>query len=118
MTITAEQIDLWRSSAAETRHLEFKTAKQQYDTDKLRRYCIAIANEGGGHLLLGIADQPPRAVVGSQAFSDTQAIAEKLFQWLGFRVDVQAVSHSDGRVVVFIIPGRPKGTAYHDKGPI
>jgi len=98
MTITAEQIDLWRSSASETRHLEFKQAKAQYDTTKLRRYCIAIANEGGGHLVLGVADTPPRAVVGSQAFMDTQAIAEKLFHWLGFRVDVEAVSHPDGRV--------------------
>jgi len=116
MTITAEQIDLWRSSASETRHLEFKQAKAQYDTHKLRRYCIAIANEGGGHLVLGVADTPPRAVVGSQAFMDTQAISEKLFHWLGFRVDVEAVSHPDGRVVVFVIPGRPKGSAYHDNG--
>jgi len=116
MTITADQIDLWRSSASETQNLEFKEARQQYDTTKLRRYCIAMANEGGGHLLLGIADQPPRAVVGSQAFTDTQAIAEKLFQWLGFRVDVEAVLHPDGRVVVFMIPGRPKGAAYHHDG--
>jgi predicted HTH transcriptional regulator len=116
MTITAEQIDLWRGSASETQNLEFKEAKNQYDTGKLCRYCVAIANEGGGHLLLGIADKPPRAVVGSQAFVDTQGIAEKLFQWLGFRVDVETIEHPAGRVVVFIIPGRPKGTAYHYDG--
>lgn len=116
MTITSEQIDLWRSSASETQNLEFKEAKNQYDTKKLCRYCVAIANEGGGHLALGIADKPPRAVVGSEAFPDTQDIAEKLFQWLGFRVDVESVAHPDGRVVVFIIPGRPKGTAYHYDG--
>ncbi|WP_347888579.1 ATP-binding protein [Nitrosomonas europaea] len=116
MSITPEQIDLWRSSASETQNLEFKEAKNQYDTKKLCRYCVAIANEGGGHLVLGIADKPPRPVVGSEAFLDTQDIAEKLFQWLGFRVDVEAVAHPDGRVVVFIIPGRPKGTAYHYDG--
>lgn len=116
MTITADQIDLWRSSASETQNLEFKEAKNQYDTKKLCRYCVAIANEGGGHLVLGIADKPPRPVVGSEAFLDTQDIAEKLFQWLGFRVDVESVAHPDGRVVVFIIPGRPKGTAYHYDG--
>lgn len=116
MTITADQIDLWRSSASETQNLEFKEARNQYDTKKLCRYCVAIANEGGGHLVLGIADKPPRPVVGSEAFLDTQDIAEKLFQWLGFRVDVEAVAHPDGRVVVFIIPGRPKGTAYHYDG--
>lgn len=116
MSITADQIDLWRSSASETQNLEFKEAKNQYDTRKLCRYCVAIANEGGGHLVLGVADKPPRAVVGSEAFADTQDIAEKLFQWLGFRVDVEVVAHPDGRVVVFIIPGRPRGTAYHYDG--
>lgn len=116
MTITPEQIDLWRSSASETQNLEFKEAKNQYDTKKLCRYCVAIANEGGGHLVLGVADKPPRPVVGSEVFPDTQDIAEKLFQWLGFRVDVESVAHPDGRVVVFIIPGRPKGTAYHYDG--
>lgn len=116
MTITAAQIDVWRASAAETAHLEFKEAKNQYDTTKLRRYCVAIANEGGGYLVLGVADEPPRLVVGSQAFADTQDIAEKLFSWLGFRVDVEAVEHPQGRVVVFSIPGRPRGTAYHHDG--
>lgn len=116
MTITAAQIDVWRASATETAHLEFKEAKSQYDTTKLRRYCVAIANEGGGYLVLGVADQPPRQVVGSQAFADTQDIAEKLFSWLGFRVDVEAVEHPQGRVVVFSIPGRPRGTAYHHDG--
>ena len=116
MTISAEQIDLWRGSASETQNLEFKEAGNQYDTRKLCRYCVAIANEGGGHLVLGIADKPPRGVVGSQAFSNTQDIAEKLFHWVGFRVDVEAVGHPQGRVVVFSIPGRPKGTAYHYEG--
>ena len=116
MTITSDQVDLWRSSASETQNLEFKEAKNQYDTTKLCRYCVAIANEGGGHLVLGVADKFPRPVVCSGAFHDTQDIAEKLFQWLGFRVDVEAVMHPDGRVVVFIIPGRPRGTAYHYDG--
>ena len=52
MSISPEQIDLWRSSASETQNLEFKEAGNQYDTRKLCRYCVAIANEGGGHLVL------------------------------------------------------------------
>jgi len=116
MTISFDQIDLWRGHASETQNLEFKEAASQYDTRKLCRYCVAIANESGGHLVLGVADKPPRPVVGSQAFQDTQDIAEKLFHWLGFRVDVEAVAHPDGRVLVFSIPGRPRGTAYHHEG--
>ena len=116
MTTTPEQIDLWRQLPSETQRLEFKEAKNQYDTRKLHKYCVALANEGGGYLLLGIADKPPRAVVGTQAFADIIVTAEKLFQALGFRVDIEEVAHPDGRVLAFHIPSRPRGTAYHLDG--
>ncbi len=116
MTTTPEQIDFWRQLPSETQRLEFKEAKGQYDFRKLLKYCVALANEGGGYLLLGIADKPPRTVVGTQAFADTIATVEKLFQALGFRVDIEEVAHPDGRVLVFHIPSRPRGTAYHLDG--
>jgi ATP-dependent DNA helicase RecG len=96
--------------------LEFKEAKTQIDGRKLCEYCVALANEGGGYLLLGIEDKAPRGVVGSTACSNTVGMASQLFEWLGFRVDVEAVAHPDGRVVVFHIPSRPRGTAYHHDG--
>ena len=116
MTITIEQIDLWLTFPTETQNLEFKEAKEQYDTSKLCKYCVAIANEGGGHLLLGVTDKLPRSVIGSQAFTNIMDITEKLFQWLGFRIDVEEVMHTNGRVIIFSIPSRPKGTAYQYKG--
>lgn len=116
MAISVAQIDLWRSVKSETQNLEFKEAKNQYDNDKLFKYCVAVANEGGGHLLFGIADKPPRPVVGSQAINNVIEMAEKIFTAVGFRVDIEEVQHPDGRVVVFIIPSRPRGTAYHYKG--
>lgn len=116
MVTTPEQIDLWRKSPSENQRLEFKEAKMQFDSQKLFRYCVALANEGGGHLLLGVADTPPRLVVGTQALANPIAAAEKIFQAVGFRVDVEEVAHPDGRVVVFHIPSRPRGTAYHLDG--
>ncbi len=116
MLTTPEQIDIWRSSPSETQHLEFKEAKTQFDNRKLNEYCVAMANEGGGVLVLGVADKPPRPVVGTQAFNDPVAMAEKLFQAIGFRVDIDEVMHPDGRVLVFHIPSRPRGTAYHLDG--
>ncbi len=116
MRTTPEQINLWRDARSEHQHLEFKEAKTQFDFGKLCKYCVALANEGGGHLLLGIADKLPRAVVGTTAVNDPVGMAEKLFQILGFRVDVEEVNHPDGRVVVFHIPSRPRGTAYHLDG--
>lgn len=116
MGVTVEQIDLWRKSPSEHQRLEFKEAKAQFDYHKLCEYCVALANEGGGHLLLGIADKPPRPVVGTQAYRDPVALAEKLFQTVGFRVDIDEVAHPDGRVLVSHNPSRPRGTAYHLDG--
>jgi predicted HTH transcriptional regulator len=116
MPTTPEQIDLLRAAPREHQRLEFKEANNQFDTRKLSEYCVALANEGGGKLLLGIADAPPRPVRGSNAFQDLVDIAGKLFTWVGFRVDVEEVIHPDGRVVVFHIPSRPRGTCYHFRG--
>jgi ATP-dependent DNA helicase RecG len=116
MTTTVQQIDLWRAATSEHQRLEFKEAKNQFDTRKLQKYCVALANEGGGQLLLGIEDKPPRKIVGSAAFPDLVDTSAKLFQWLGFRVDIEAVQHPDGRVVVFHIPSRPRGTVYDCEG--
>ncbi len=113
MKTTPEQIDRWRQVATEHQTLEFKEAKTQFDNNKLYQYCVALANEGGGKLILGVADKPPRPVVGTSAFRDPIAMAEKLFQAIGFRVDIEEVIHPDGRVLVFHIPSRPRGTAYH-----
>ena len=116
MPVTAEQIDLWRKSATEHQRLEFKEAKKQFDYNKLCKYCVAIGNEGGGYLILGVRNEPPRPVVGSAAINNPVKMAEKLFQSLGFRVDIEEVSHPDGRVVVLDIPSRPRGTAFHLQG--
>jgi len=116
MTTTPEQIDRWRQARSEHQCLEFKEAKNQFDNKKLYRYCVAIANEGGGHLLLGITDKAPREVIGTQAFRDPIDMAAKLHDTIGFRVDIEVVNHPDGRVLVFHIPSRPRGTAYHYEG--
>lgn len=116
MITTPEQIDAWRAARSEHQNLEFKEAKNQFDNRKLCRYCVALANEGGGHLLLGIEDVPPRKVVGTSAFNDPVEMAAKLFQTLNFRVEIEEVAHPDGRVLVFHIPSRPLGTAYQFEG--
>ncbi|ADG68476.1 AAA-4 family protein [Planctopirus limnophila DSM 3776] len=116
MITTPEQIDAWRAARSEHQNLEFKEAKNQFDNRKLFRYCVALANEGGGHLLLGIEDVPPRKVVGTAAFNDPVEMAAKIFQTLNFRVEIEEVAHPDGRVLVFHIPSRPLGTAYQYEG--
>jgi len=116
MNITFDQIDLWLTVNSETQNLEFKEAKTQYDNAKLYKYCVAIANEGGGFLVMGVTDKKPRKVVGSAAFKNPIEMASKLFKAIGFRVDIEEIQHPSGRVVIFIIPARPNGTAYHYNG--
>ena len=59
---SAQDIDRIITTPREHERLEFKEAKQQYDTEALFRYCVALSNEGGGLLLLGITDKQPRKV--------------------------------------------------------
>lgn len=117
--VTLENLEQWLLAPAETEKLEFKEAKQQYDTTKLLRYCIALANEGGGYLILGVANKPPRNVVGTQAFPSTSSlnsIKALIIEKLKFRVDITELNHTDGRVLVFEIPPRPVGQAFTFEG--
>jgi predicted HTH transcriptional regulator len=114
--ITPQQIDLWLSTQTEHQRLEFKEAKTQLDNRRLYKYCVAIANEGGGHLILGVSNAKPRKIVGSAAVNNPVEMVSRVFQAVGFRVDIDEVKHLDGRIVVFRIPGRPKGTAYAYEG--
>lgn len=114
--ITFERLQHWLAGAPENEHLEFKEAKQQYDSTKLLRYCVALANEGGGYLVLGVSDKAPRKVVGTQAFLNSGEIKAKILEALRIRVDVQEVQHPDGRVLVFEVPARPIGQPLHHEG--
>ena len=113
---TLETLNRWLADAPENEHLEFKEAKQQYDTTKLLRYCVALANEGGGHLVLGVSDKRPRQVVGTQAFQNRGEITARILEVLRMRVEVQELQHPNGRVLVFAVPPRPAGTPLHHEG--
>jgi hypothetical protein len=110
------QIDIWRAAKSENEHLEFKEAKNNFDSNDLFSYCVALANERGGILLLGIANRPlPRPVVGTKAYLNVSKTANDILK-LHFRVDVEEVQHPDGRVLVFHVPSRPVGHPYQLDG--
>ena len=108
MPITLGQLQSWMK-APEGEHLEFKEAKHNFHFEKLVKYCAAMANEGGGTMILGVTDKPPRRVVGSQAFDEIERTKAGLIERLRLRVEVDAVRHPDGRVLVFQVPPRPIG---------
>lgn len=116
MATTLEQLTTWINAPRETEQLEFKEAKTQYDNTKLFRHCVALANEGGGKLILGVTDARPRKIIGTNAFNSVSGIQSRIFDKLRFRVEVEEFDHPDGRVVIFHVPSRPHGTAYELDG--
>lgn len=100
----------------ENQYLEFKEAKQDYDFEKLVKYCAALANEGGGHMVLGVTDKKPRRVVGTHAFTVPERTVAGLVERLHIRVDAHELQHPDGRVLVLAVPSRPVGVPIQYKG--
>ena len=109
MTVTSEHLGSWLR-AKENEHLEFKEAKQNFHFEKLVKYCAALANEGGGSILLGITDKQPRRVVGTRSFQSIERTKAGLVEKLRIRIDAHEFEHQDGRVLVFTAPPRPIGT--------
>lgn len=108
MRVTERQIDGWLGER-ENERLELKEAKRRFDFEKLVKYCAALANEGGGSIILGVTDKRPRRVVGTQAFRNLERTKAGLTERLHLRIDAEEVEHRDGRVVVFTAPSRPLG---------
>ncbi len=100
----------------EGRRLEFKEARQRYDFEKLLKYCVALANEGGGAIVLGVTDKRPRHIVGSQAFDDPGRTEAGLHHRLGHRIPVEELILPQGRVLIVHVPARLPGTAWNIDG--
>ncbi len=111
----AQRLELWMQ-AREDEHFEFKEAKNRYDFQKLVKYCVALANEGGGKMILGVTDKLPRQVVGTKAFQNLERTKAGLIQRISLRIDAEEIMHPQGRVVVFHVPSRPIGMPIHYEG--
>lgn len=109
------QIAQWLSEP-EGQRLEFKTAAQRYDFEKLVDYCVALANEGGGIIILGVSDGRPRTVVGTAAFSEPGRTEAGLYERLSHRISVEETHYQDKRLLIVHVPGRLPGTAWVHKG--
>ena len=95
--------------------LEFKEAKNNFDSRERSDYCTAIANAGGGRLLLGVDDIGN--IVGTSVYRETlNKVPHDVYQKIGITVSVEEVPHSKGRVVVFDVPPRPVGRRVKSDG--
>ncbi len=105
--------DILRNREAEI--LEFKEAKSNFDSRDRSDYCAAIANAGGGRLLLGVDND--RNILGTSVYAGAiEKIPHEVYQIIGVRIIVEEVDHKNGRVVVFDIPARPVGQRVRSNG--
>ena len=108
----------------ETEVIEFKEAKNQYDTNKLGQYFSALSNEANlkglksAWLLFGVKND--KSIVGT-TISDKQLneykeeIAKNTSPKIGF-VEVHRVNHQEGKVIILEIPASPSGMPIAWKG--
>jgi ATP-dependent DNA helicase RecG len=109
------RLEEWMKSK-EGENLEFKEAKNHLDFETLTKLCCALANEGGGRVILGVTDKRPRQVVGSHAVPQPERTRNGLCERLPLRIDFDLIQHPKGPVVVFQVPPRPVGTPIQYKG--
>jgi ATP-dependent DNA helicase RecG len=103
-------------AATEGRRLEFKAASGGFHFEELVKYCVALGNEGGGKIYLGVTDVRPRSVVGTQAFSQPGRTEAGLFEQLRQHIAMEEYVHEDRRVLIVHVPSRLPGTAWQYKG--
>jgi len=111
--------------------VEFKQAKQDFSfaggshaNPSERRKCVlgyivALANEGGGYLILGVREKKelPHEIVGTTFAEDkTGALEDEIYERLSIRVKIEELFDNNKRVLVFNIPPRPIGSTLKFEG--
>lgn len=112
---TPTQFEQWLTEPDGIR-LEFKEAKNNFHFEKLVEYCAALANEGGGKIILGVSDRRPRSVVGTNAFAEPGRTEGGLYERLRHRIPVEELRIAESRVLIVHVPTRLPGTAWEING--
>lgn len=114
MTTTDELCELIQKP--EGTNVEFKSASGGFHFDELVKYCVAMANEGGGKIILGVTDGRPRRISGTRAFLEPGRTEAGLFERLGHRIPIEEIGSGKERVLIVDVPSRLAGTAWQDRG--
>ncbi len=96
--------------------VEFKEAQNQYNYNNGRRsvlgYVVALANEGGGKLILGVKENKSdlHIITGSVAWKGREGkLAEDIYRDKQIRIQTEVLYEGSNRVLVIHIPSRPVG---------
>lgn len=76
-------------------------------------YVIAICNELGGYLVIGMGDKFPHEVIGtSQSIDAIGELEAKIYRDTNIRTSVYELFENEKRVLVIEIPSRPAGRVF------
>lgn len=95
----------------EDEHTERKSAANNYNLKDIYSYVVALSNEGGGHLILGVRDDG--SIGGTKAFNDIQKLKidvlhqPKISRRIRIEVDVFTIESK--RVIIITVPSRHRG---------
>lgn len=93
----------------EGEHFEFKEWKTKDDFDGLTKYACALANEGGGKIVLGVSDQRPRQIVGTHVWPQIEVTRKSLNQRIHLTTRWEEFQTAEGRVLVITVPRHAYG---------
>lgn len=126
--MTREELDKILSADRETEHLEFKEIsgsisilgkdeKGRENIKSLYGYCVALGNEGGGKLVLGVTDKinsksGKRDISGTNAIQNLQDAREQIYEKLGRRIEIEEIQMENGKVQIVTIPAHPLGEPF------
>ncbi|NKQ39564.1 MAG: hypothetical protein HF967_08905 [Methanosarcinales archaeon] len=79
-------------------------------------YLIALANEGGGKIILGVTDKKPRIIVGTNAFLDVDKLKSDIFSKIKRRVEIDEIYSENKRVLIISINSKPMGEPLNFNG--
>jgi ATP-dependent DNA helicase RecG len=109
--MTVDEVKYLRESEHK---VEFKEAAKQYAYNSSRRsvlgYVTALANEGGGMLILGVRENRalPHSIIGSAAWQGQEGkLEEDIYRDLRIRVRMEVLEYGGKRVLIIHVPRRP-----------
>jgi ATP-dependent DNA helicase RecG len=105
------------AAPSEDEGLEFKLAAQSFRKERICEYVSAIANSGGGSLILGVSDAPPRKFVGTQAFANLAGLRDHVYTAMRWKIETREFAPDGKRILVISTNAAPRGrpVAFNEK---
>jgi len=99
----------------EAEGVEFKPAL--LSRKEIAEYAVGIGNAGGGHLIMGVTNKPPRQIqpVPPPSPDEIQQIRRNVCDSAQIHIKVENLATPSGNVVIVPIPARPRGDVFHTR---